>query len=77
MFNIYQKNGTWKVREIPEIFFLTKEQTIEALIQIAANSGVQEFEITVEESQPSYPSPYEWILGFQICNKCALHPCEC
>lgn len=77
MFHIYQKNGAWTLKGNEHLFFLTEEEAINATIQIGGEMGLTEFDIAVEKAEPSHPSPYEWILGFQICDRCKLHPCEC
>lgn len=77
MFHIYQKNGSWILRGNEHVFFVSQEEAINAAAQIGAQMGLQQFDITVEVQEPVFPSPYEQILGFQICNRCGLHPCEC
>jgi hypothetical protein len=56
---------------------MTHEEAINACAQMGANMGMQEIEVFVESVEQHYPSPYEQILGFQICNRCNVHPCEC
>ena len=77
MFHIYQKDGSWRIKGNEHIFFITNEEAVNAAAQIGAQMGMTEFDIMVEVPEPAYPSPYEQILGFQICNRCGLHPCEC
>lgn len=77
MFHIYQKNGAWILKGNEHLFFTTEEEAVNATAQIGGHMGLKEFEIMVEKNEPEHPSPYEWILGFQICNRCGLHPCEC
>lgn len=77
MFTVYKKDGSWRVREIDSLFFMTQEEALNGLVQIASNNKIMEFDVTVEEEEHCFPSPYEQILGFQICNRCFLHPCEC
>lgn len=77
MFHIYQKNGAWTLKGNEHIWFNTEEEALHGTVQIGQQMGLQEFEITVEKQEPTFPSPYEQILGFQICNRCGLHPCEC
>jgi len=77
MFYLYQKDGSWRLKDQEHIQFMSQDEAMQACVQIAANSGLQEFDISVETQEPSFPSPYEQILGFQICNRCGLHPCEC
>lgn len=77
MFHLYQKNGAWTLKGNEHLFFSTQEEAINATAQIGAEMGLQEFEIQIETNNIATPSPYEWFLGFQICNRCNLHPCEC
>lgn len=78
MFHIYQKNGAWTLKGNEHLFFTTQEEAVNATVQIGAKMGLQEFEIFVETPEEvSQLSPYESILGFQICERCGLHPCEC
>ena len=77
MFHIYQKNGSWTVRGHEKLFFMTHEEAIQACVQIGGSMGMTEFDVFVEVQEEHYPSPYEQILGFQICNRCNVHPCEC
>lgn len=76
MFYLYQKDGAWKIRGV-EGFFNFKEEAFQIAINIGSSQGLQEFDIMVEEPEPVEPSPYENILGFTICHRCFLHPCEC
>jgi hypothetical protein len=77
MFHIYQKDGSWRIKGNEHMFFLQHEEAVNAAAQIGQQMGMTEFDIMVEVQEPAYPSPYEQILGFQICNRCGLHPCEC
>lgn len=77
MFHIYQKNGAWVLKGNDSLFFTTEEEAINATAQIGQQMGLPEFEIKVEKMELAPPSPYESFLGFQICNRCGLHPCEC
>jgi hypothetical protein len=56
---------------------MTHEEAVQAACQLGASMGINEFDIFVEVLDEVYPSPYEQILGFQICNRCNIHPCEC
>ena len=77
MFYVYQKDGSWRIKGQEGAQFLTHEDAINACAQMGGKMGLTEFEVHVEVQEPAFPSPYEQILGFQICNRCALHPCEC
>jgi hypothetical protein len=77
MFHIYQKNGAWKLKGNEDLFFTTQEEAIQVTAQIGGQMGLKEFEVFVETMEPAPPSPYEQILGFQICERCRVHPCEC
>lgn len=77
MFHIYQKDGSWRLKGQDHLQFITHEEAINVCAKIAQEHGRTEFEVTVESHEPAFPSPYEQILGFQICNRCGLHPCEC
>lgn len=77
MFHIYQKNGAWTLKGNEHITAVSEEEIVNIAIQIGAQMKLTEFEITVEKCEPMFPSPYEEILGFQICNRCFIHPCEC
>lgn len=76
MFTLYVKDGSWRILGI-DGFFTTQEEAIQTAVNIGAAKGWQEFELQVEEQpQPGF-SPFEEILGFNICHRCNLHPCEC
>jgi hypothetical protein len=77
MFHIYQKNGAWTLKGNEHLFFTTEEEAVNATVQIGGQMGLTEFDIVVEKQDPAVPSPYEQLLGFQICDRCNLHPCEC
>lgn len=77
MFHLYQKNGAWTLKGNEHLFFTTEEEALNATVQIGGQMGLQEFDIVVEKHDVEIPSPYESFLGFQICNRCGLHPCEC
>jgi hypothetical protein len=77
MFHIYKKNGAWVIKGNEHILATTQEEAVNIAVQIGGQSGLREFDIMVETPTEAIPSPYEWILGFQICDRCSLHPCEC
>jgi len=78
MFHLYQKNGAWKLKGQDHLWFTTQEEAINATVQIGGQLGLQEFNIVVEVPEEVHQlSPYESILGFAICERCKLHPCEC
>ena len=77
MFHIYQKNGAWVIKGNEHLLCTTEEEALNVAVQLGGQMKLEEFEIMVEKAEPAHPSPYEWILGFQICDRCRLHPCEC
>lgn len=77
MFHVYRKDGSWLVKGYDTVN-LDRESAINYAAQIGAKMQLDEFQVYVEEEPEVYVlSPYEEILGFQICNRCGLHPCEC
>ena len=77
MFCVYRRDGAWTIKGHEKLFFMSHEEALNAVCQIGANMGLEEFEVYVETPEEHYPSPYEQILGFQICTRCNIHPCEC
>jgi hypothetical protein len=77
MFHIYRKNGAWVLRGNEHLLATTEEEAINLAVKVGTEMNLQEFDILVEKPEPAFPSPYEQILGFQICDRCFLHPCEC
>lgn len=76
MFTLYVKDGSWRISGV-EGFFNTQEEAIQTAVDIGSSKDLEEFEIRVEEQPKPGFSPYEEILGFNICHRCFLHPCEC
>ena len=62
--------ATWQpVSEYSCATHVDVEEAINAAAQIGQQMVMTEFEVIVELPEPAFPSPYEQILGFQICNR--------